>query len=68
MGIMSSRERKDVKPMLVKKKKSLEELEKENAELRQKNLRLTIENEYVKKLSALVQEREDGENKKSHKQ
>ena len=55
-------------PMPIKKKQTLEELEKENAELRQKNLRLTIENEYIKKLSALVQEREDRESKKSHKQ
>jgi hypothetical protein len=60
--------REDVMPMPIKKKQTLEELEKENAELRQKNLRLTIESEYVKKLSALVQEREDRESKKSHKQ
>lgn len=34
------------------------QLEKENELLRQQNLKLIIENEYLKKLNALVQQRE----------
>ena len=46
------------------KKKTIEELEKENKLLREQNLRLLIENEFIKKLDALVTEREKREKKK----
>ena len=53
------------------KKKTMEELQAENEELlrqnealRQKNLELTIQVEYAKKLDALVSEREKYESKK----
>ena len=46
------------------KKKTVEELEKENKFLREQNLRLLIENEFIKKLDALVTEREKREKKK----
>ena len=43
---------------MTKKKKTVEELEKENEELREQLLRKTIENELLKKLKALAQEEE----------
>ena len=46
------------------KKKTIEELEKENKLLREQNLRLLIENEFIKKLDTLVTEREKREKKK----
>lgn len=46
------------------KKKTIEELEKDNKLLREQNLRLLIENEFIKKLDALVTEREKREKKK----
>ena len=43
---------------MAKEKKTIEELEKENEELREQLLRKTIENELLKKLQALAQEDE----------
>ena len=43
---------------MTKEKKTLEELEKENEELREQLLRKTIEVELLKKLQALAQEEE----------
>ena len=43
---------------VAKKKKTVEELEKENELLRKQLLRKTIENELLKKLQALAQEEE----------
>ena len=43
---------------VTKEKKTLEELEKENEELREQLLRKTIEVELLKKLQALAQEEE----------
>ncbi len=43
---------------VAKEKKTIEELEKENEELREQLLRKTIENELLKKLQALAQEDE----------
>ena len=51
--------------MARKKKKTIEEYEAELKALREENLKLTIEIEYIKKLSALVSEREKSEEKKS---
>jgi hypothetical protein len=58
-----------------KKEKTLKELQaecealsKQNFDLRKQNLILTIQDEYLKKLDALVSEREERENKRSHKQ
>lgn len=72
MGIMSLKGNVDDMP---KKEKTLKELQaenealsKQNSDLRKQNLILTIQNEYIKKLDALVSEREERENKKSHKQ
>lgn len=47
-----------------KVKMTQEQLEKENELLRQQNLKLIIENEYLKKLNALVQQRETQVKKK----
>jgi len=72
MGIMSLKGNVDDMP---KKEKTLKELQAENealsnqcSDLRKQNLILTIQNEYIKKLDALVSEREERENKRSHKQ
>ncbi len=46
---------------MAKEKKTIEELEKENEELREQLLRKTIENELLKKLQALAQEEEKKE-------
>ena len=46
---------------VAKKKKTVEELEKENELLRKQLLRKTIENELLKKLQALAQEEEKKE-------
>lgn len=46
------------------KKKSKEDLQKEIEELKLQNLRLLVENEYLKKLDALVTERKKKESKK----
>ena len=43
---------------MTKEKKTIEELEKENEELREQLLRKTIEVELLKKLQALAQEEE----------
>ena len=51
--------------MARKKEMTVEELKAELKALKEENLRLTIENEYIKKLSALVTEREKSEEKKS---
>jgi regulator of replication initiation timing len=48
-----------------KRKKTAQEYEAEIKALKEENLRLTIENEYIKKLSALVSEREKSQKKKS---
>ncbi|WP_180371784.1 hypothetical protein [Lactobacillus helveticus] len=39
--------------------KGLEKLKKENEELRRQNLKLAVENTFIKKLDALVQKRKD---------
>ena len=49
------------------KKKTIEELEKDNKLLREQNLRLLIENEFIKKLDALVTEREKREKREKKK-
>ncbi|AZK92034.1 hypothetical protein LH5_01808 [Lactobacillus helveticus] len=43
--------------MSKKKLNKLERLKQENAKLRSQNLKLTVENAYIKKLDALVQKR-----------
>lgn len=59
------RNKEDVNHMTKKKvKMTHEQLEKENELLRQQNLKLIIENEYLKKLNALVQQRETQVKKK----
>ena len=59
------RNKEDVNHMTKKKVKTTQEqLEKENELLRQQNLKLIIENEYLKKLNALVQQRETQVKKK----
>ena len=50
---------------MAKKKKTIQEYEAELKTLKEENLRLTIENEYLKKLDALVTEREKSEKQKS---
>ena len=72
MGKMSLKGNVDDMP---KKEKTLKELQaecealsKQNFDLRKQNLILTIQDEYLKKLDALVSEREERENKRSHKQ
>jgi|GEM_PF-3427104 len=72
MGIMSLKGNVDDMP---KKEKGLKELQAENealskkcSDLRRQNLILTIQNEYIKKLDALVSEREEREDKRSRKQ
>ena len=50
------------------KKKTAEELLQENKALKEKMLRLEVENLYLKKLDTLIQEREQREKKKSPKQ
>lgn len=44
---------------LVNMNKGLEKLKKENEELRRQNLKLAVENTFIKKLDALVQKRKD---------
>ena len=53
MGIMSLTTRKDVR-LIPKQDLEIERLKQEVQRLRQQNLKLTVENEFVKKLSALV--------------
>ena len=53
-GIMSLPRRKAGLQPVTKKKKTVEELEKENEELREQLLKRTIENELLKKLQALA--------------
>ncbi len=48
MGIMSLSRRKDDEPMSKKKLNELERLKQENAKLRRQNLKLTVENAYIK--------------------
>ncbi len=50
--------RKDVLPVVKESQKSRKELEKEIQKLKEENLRLRIVNEYVKKLQALDQEKD----------
>ena len=50
------------------KKKTAQELLQENKALKEKMLRLEVENLYLKKLDALIQEREQREKMKSPKQ
>ena len=57
-GIMSLPRRKAGLQPVAKEKKTIEELEKENEELREQLLRKTIEVELLKKLQALAQEEE----------
>ena len=57
-GIMLLPRRKAGLRVMVKKKKTIEELEKENEKLREQLLRKTIENELLKKLQALAQKEE----------
>ena len=54
-GIMSLSNRKDDLLMKSSRNKELDKLKKENEELRRQNLKLTVENAFIKKLSALVQ-------------
>ncbi len=56
-GIMSLSRRKA--DSLVNMNKGLEKLKKENEELRRQNLKLAVENTFIKKLDALVQKRKD---------
>lgn len=60
---MSLRRREDDMPNK-KKEITLEELKKQNEELKLQNLRLQVEIEYLKKLDALVTERKRKESKK----
>ena len=46
------------------KDKQIQELQKQIKDLKQKNLRLTVENEFVKKLSALVSPRTENQQHK----
>ena len=55
---MSLSNRKDVLPVVKESQKSRKELEKEIQKLKEENLRLRIVNEYVKKLKALDQEKD----------
>lgn len=55
---MSLLHRKNALPVAKKKQKSRKELEKEIQKLKEENLRLHIVNEYVKKLNALDQEKD----------
>lgn len=48
-----------------KKVKTAQEYEEELKRLKEENLRLTVENEYIKKLSALVTRKEKSQKKKS---
>lgn len=48
MGIMSLSRRMDYEPMSKKKLNELERLKQENAKLRRQNLKLTVENAYIK--------------------
>ena len=54
----------NVVDMAKKKQKTMEELEKELKALKEENLRLTIENQYIKKLRALVSQKEKSQKKK----
>ena len=47
------------------KEMTAEEYKAEIKRLKEENLRLTVENEYIKKLSALVTQKEKSEKKKS---
>ncbi|WP_259693492.1 hypothetical protein, partial [Lactobacillus helveticus] len=47
-GIMSLSRRKDDEPMSKKKLNELERLKQENAKLRRQDLKLTVENAYIK--------------------
>ncbi len=49
------------------KKKKAQEYEEELKALKEENLKLTVENQYLKKLNALVSQREDREKKRSQK-
>ena len=60
--------RKNEEENQMAKKKTIEELLQENKALKEKTLRLEVENLYLKKLDALIQEREKREKKKSPKQ
>ncbi len=51
--------------MAKKKVKTIEEYEAEIKALKEENLKLTIENQYIKKLSALVTQKEKSQKKKS---
>lgn len=55
---MSLSNRKDALPVIKESQKSRKELEKEIQKLKEENLRLRIVNEYVKKLQALDQEKD----------
>ena len=57
-GIISLSNRKGVLPVVKEGQKSRKELEKEIQKLKEENLRLRIVNEYVKKLKALDQEKD----------
>ena len=46
------------------KDQQIKELQKQVKELKQENLKLTVENEFVKKLSALVSQRKNQKPKK----
>ncbi|KGL04870.1 hypothetical protein MZ90_09560 [Lactobacillus helveticus] len=56
--MISLSNRKDVLPVVKESQKSRKELEKEIQKLKEENLRLRIVNEYVKKLKALDQEKD----------
>ena len=51
--------------MAKQKEMTAEEYKAEIKRLKEENLRLTVENEYIKKLSALVTQKEKSEKKKS---
>ena len=60
--------RKNEEENQMAKKKTAQELLQENKALKEKMLRLEVENLYLKKLDALIQEREQREKKNSPKQ
>lgn len=51
--------------MAKKKEMTVEEYKAEIKRLKEENLRLTVENEYIKKLNALVTQKEKSQKKKS---
>ena len=63
MGIMSLIIRK-ADHLMKSKDQQIKELQKQVKELKQENLKLTVENEFVKKLSALVSQRKNQKPKK----